>query len=193
MKQQAKEDIQFLKELQKQMKWEDQNDYDSQASPRFWAVMDYKNEPCWSENADEWVVYVPGDCEEYRNTKEVILEIIENYDLGNEALENWKVATEILSNSEDGFYDDDDFLDWIKTYIDDEAILVPQREVEFIVPNTMFLTKEEAKRHIESNRHHYSSKAHTYAMTAWRAPKVERLINLLLKFDFEELEQEAMK
>ena len=50
----------------------------------------------------------------------------------------------------------------------------------------MFLTKEEAKQHIQNNRHHYSAKAHTYAMTASRAPKVKRLINILLSFDFEQ-------
>jgi len=177
-------DIQFLKDLQQQMQWENENDYDSQASPRFWVVMDYKKEPCWSENADEWVVYVPGNCEEYHNTKESILEIIENHELGDGALGNWEEETEILANEEGGFYDDDEFLDWIKTYIDDEAYLVPQHEVNFIVPNTMFLTKEEAKRHIENNRHHYTSKAHTYAMTAWRAPKVERLLNILIAFDW---------
>ena len=181
-------DIQFLKDLQQTMQWENENDYDSQASPRFWVVMDYKKEPCWSENADEWVVYVPGNGGEYRNTKESILEIIENHELGDGALGNWEEETEILANEEGGFYDDDEFLDWIKTYIDDEAYLVPQHEVEFIVENTMFLTKEEAKRHIKNNRHHYTSKAHTYAMTAWRAPKVERLLNILMSFDWDSVQ-----
>lgn len=189
LNQKAKDDIQFLKELQKQLQWENQNDYDSQASPRFWVVMDYKKEPCWSENADEWVVYGPGECKEYFNTKESILETIENHELGGEALENWKEDTEILANSEGGFYDDDEFLDWIKHYVDDEAYLVPQHEVEFIVPNTMFLTKEEAKRHLELNHYHYSKKAHTYAMTAWRSTKVEKLLDVLHNFDFEQLEK----
>ena len=33
----------------------------------------------------------------------------------------------------------------------------------------------------------YTSRVHTYAMTAWRSPQVERLINILQKADFNQL------
>lgn len=52
----------------------------------------------------------------------------------------------------------------------------------------MFLTKAEAKRHIRLNKHHYTSETHTYVMTAWRAPKVERLLNILETFDWKSIE-----
>jgi site-specific recombinase XerD len=52
-----------------------------------------------------------------------------------------------------------------------------------------FLTKEEAKQHLEANSHHYSSEAHTYAMTAWRAPKVERLLQILETMDWDAFEK----
>lgn len=52
----------------------------------------------------------------------------------------------------------------------------------------MFLTKEEAKQHLKVNHYHYTSKAHTYAMTAWRAPKVERLLKILETFDWDSIE-----
>lgn len=51
----------------------------------------------------------------------------------------------------------------------------------------MFLTKAEAKRHIRLNKHHYTSEAHTYAMTALRAPKVERLLKILETFDWDSI------
>lgn len=180
MNQQVKEDIQFLKALQQQIQWEDKNDYDSQASPRFWVVMDYKNEPCWEGHADDWVIYSPSNCNDYAIEEEVIKDLIDNHELDGEAVE---ILDEISVT------DGDEVLEWFQKYIDEEAYLVPQRQVSFIVPNTMFLTKEEAKSHIEKNQHRYTSKAHTYAMTASRAPKVERLINILLNFDFEQIEK----
>ena len=54
------------------------------------------------------------------------------------------------------------------------------------MPDTMFLTNREAKEHLKSNHYHYTSKAHTYAMTAWRSPQVEKLIHILQTADFEE-------
>lgn len=67
-------------------------------------------------------------------------------------------------------------LDWIKEHYDEDAYLTPVREEHFIQQSTMFLTKAEAKQYIELNHYHYSERAHTYAMSAWRAPKaVERL------------------
>ncbi len=172
-------DIQFLKDLQQQMKWEDENDYDSQASPRFWTVMDYKNEPCWDEHAEHWVIYSPSNCEDYSIEEVTIKNLIDSHDLVS-------YAAEILE--EFSVMDDDDVLEWFHKFIDEDAYLVPQREVSFIAPNTMFLTKEEAKRHIENNRHHYTSKAHTYTMTAWRAPKVERLLNILMSFNWDSVQ-----
>ena len=50
---------------------------------------------------------------------------------------------------------------------------------------SLILTKAECKEHIEKNAHHYTSKAHTYAMTACRAAKVDRLLNLLSTMDWD--------
>jgi len=52
----------------------------------------------------------------------------------------------------------------------------------------MFLTKAEAKKHIQLNHYHYSPKAHTYAMTAWRAPTIERLLKILENFEWDKIE-----
>ena len=84
---------------------------------------------------------------------------------------------------------EDSAMDFIKEHCDEDVSLIPVREEHIIHPNTMFLTKTEAKRHIKLNHYHYSSKAHTYAMTAWRAPKVERLLKILETFDWEKLNE----
>ncbi|WP_255238302.1 hypothetical protein NSS75_11125 [Bacillus sp. FSL K6-1012] len=75
-------------------------------------------------------------------------------------------------------------LDWIHEFVDSGADLIPETEVHYIYQNTMFLTKAEAKEHIKQNHYHYTKKVHTYAMTAWRAPKVERLLKILETFDW---------
>jgi hypothetical protein len=79
-------------------------------------------------------------------------------------------------------------LDWVQEYHDSEACLIPVREEHMIHPNTMFLTKAEAKKHIQLNHYHYSPKAHTYAMTAWRAPTIERLLKILENFEWDKIE-----
>ncbi|WP_317958118.1 hypothetical protein [Oceanobacillus kimchii] len=66
------------------------------------------------------------------------------------------------------------------------------REESFIVPNTMFITKQDAKNHLLANKHHYSKKAHTYAMTAWRSPKVSKLMTILETMDWSEINKDIM-
>ena len=48
----------------------------------------------------------------------------------------------------------------------------------------MFITKESCKNHIRLNGYHYHN-PHTYAMTAWRSPEVEKLWKLLEETDWE--------
>lgn len=57
---------------------------------------------------------------------------------------------------------------------------------DVIAPNTLFLTKDSCKKHIERNGYHYK-KPHTYAMTAWRSPEVERLWKILEETDWRSL------
>lgn len=150
-------DIQFLKELQNELKTQD---HDSQAAPRFWTVGDYEWVEAREENAERYSVYLPYIAEALTELQEI----------------------------EDDY---DDAIEWIQKYIDEEAELIPERKVHIIQPNTMFLTKAEAKNHIKLNKHHYTSEAHTYAMTAWRAPKVERLLEILETFDWGSFRKEG--
>ncbi|MCY8169568.1 hypothetical protein MOC61_09500 [Bacillus inaquosorum] len=165
------QDIQFLKELQSELKTQD---HDSQAAPRFWTVGDYEWVEAREENAERYSVYLPYIAEAYV-LDDYLEDLKEDSELSKEAL------TELKKD------DFDDPIEWIQKYIDEEAELIPERKVHIVRPDTMFLTKAEAKAHIKLNRHHYTSEAHTYAMTAWRAPKVERLLNILETFDWDSI------
>lgn len=166
-------DIQFLKELQKELNTQD---YDSQAAPRFWVVGDYIWVSTLEGNAQRYSVCFPEEAEVIE-IEDYLKTVQEDEELPSEAREAMADIECELSA-----------LDWIHDYVDNEAYLIPEEKVHHVHPNTMFLTKEEAKRHIKSNHYHYSPEAHTYAMTAWRAPKVERLVNILETFDWNAVE-----
>lgn len=55
-------------------------------------------------------------------------------------------------------------------------------EENFHVQNTMFLTEDDAKEHLKANHYHYSNKASTYVMHAWRAPELQQFLNCLIKY-----------
>lgn len=166
-------DIQFLKELQEELRTQEN---DGQAAPRFWTVGDYEWVEAREENAERYSVYLPYNAESY---------VLDDY-LG-EIKKDSELSEECLTELKEIGEDYDETIEWIQKYIDEEAELIPERKVHIIQPNTMFLTKKEAKSHIKSNKHHYTSKAHTYAMTAWRAPKVERLLKILETFDWDSI------
>lgn len=162
----SESDIQKLLELQQQMRWEDEFDYDSQASPRFWMIMDYKWEPVWEDHAEKSMVTIP--------------EYGESYDI-DDLLESEREDEELPVGAIDVIDEivcDITALDWVQRWIDEDAYLVPVALRECIVPNTLFLTKQDAKRHLEVN--HYTSKAHTYAMTAWRSDSMRVLWDVLM-------------
>lgn len=170
------EDIQFLKDLQEELNAQD-NDY--QAAPRFWTVGDYRMIGCPEGCQDTYHVGLPN--RDYYGDLNDLLKDIE---------EEIQDADEYSDEAREEFIEigcEDSAIDWIKEHYDEDAYLIPVREEHIIHPNTMFLTKAEAKRHIKLNHYHYSPKAHTYAMTAWRAPIVERLIKILETFDWDKL------
>ena len=165
-------DIQFLKELQAEL---NNQDNDSQASPRFWTVGDYRWVACVEGNEERYSVYLPNDGKSYE-INYFLEEILYKDELTKKQLEELKkISCEVSA------------FEWIKEHYDDGAALIPEQKEHFIRKNTMFITKSEAKRHIELNHYHYTKEAHTYAMTAERAPKIERLFKILSEFDFERL------
>ena len=177
-------DIEFLKELQKELK-EQETDY--QASPRFWVIMDYKTIPTHSDFADGHSYYHnDGDFVEINDLEEL-----------KEFVERYYDAEELIKDE----FDDDQYYfselwEWVLNNLNEYGFFgsVPIKEEPFICENTLFLTKEEAQSHLENNKHHYSKKAHTYAMTAWRSPKVEKIWNILENFNWDEIDlQEEVK
>ncbi|MCG7406753.1 hypothetical protein MH117_04925 [Paenibacillus sp. ACRRX] len=166
-------DIQFLKELQTEL---NNQDNDCQAAPRFWVIRDYRTVPTHEDYDFDRTMYYhnDGDHTEFKTVEELKEYLNEYYceDTDIEGLED------VLNNPEITF---DAAWDFVEENLNDDGFYssVPVKEEAFIVENTMFITKEEAKRHLELNHYHYTNKAHTYAMTAWRAPKVERVLKIL--------------
>lgn len=180
-----KKSIEFLNELKEELNSQDPV---GQAHPRFWVIMDYKWEPT-ADGCGERLAYFMFDVNENTSIKEeeVIDELLAY--MGTEKLEEtikeatgWEGVKEFKR-----FYDTwylDELLDCINFpcgYVKAEEILE-----SYIVPNTLFFTNREAKEHLEKNKHHYSSKAHAYAMTALRSPQMEKLMNILMTEDFGE-------
>ncbi|WP_431785860.1 hypothetical protein [Paenibacillus lactis] len=175
------DDIQFLKELQTELNTQAS---DCQASPRFWVIMDYRKVPGHED-------YDSGEYEYFHNDGDHVK--FESFNDLKEFIEEY--YKEEIDDELSWYLSEGDF-EYLWQYIIDNmnndgyfsSVFV--KEEEFIVPNTMFLTKEEAKSHLRLNHYHYTSKAHTYAMTAWRAPKVERLLKILSEFDFDSLKEQ---
>jgi hypothetical protein len=173
------EEIKFLKDMQQELKTQEN---DGQAAPRFWSIMDYKWEVTEEGHEDRVVLFDNDMCTtiELDEYVDEILNGERREDFDENELEELEFRKEYEYPS--------DIFDWVKRN-DDEGRYSPiyEKEVSFIAWNTLFFTKKEAKQHLESNRHHYSNKAHTFAMTAWRAPKMERLMKILESFDWDSI------
>ncbi|MGD7046995.1 hypothetical protein FZC83_02020 [Rossellomorea marisflavi] len=172
------DEIQFLKDLQQELLTQD-NDF--QAAPRYWSIMDYKTMPSHEDYSDDTMYYFnDGDHVKFKTVSE-LKEFLIDWDEDDDTLQNY------LDDPDTTF---DDLWEYTIAHLNKEGYFdeVPVIDQSFIAPNTMFLTKEEAKRHLELNHYHYSPKAHTYAMTAWRAPKVEKLITILETFDWDQVQ-----
>ena len=172
-------EIDFLKELQKELKTQN---HDSQASPRFWTVADYEDRVVGDGYHDKVEIYSPDSC-----TSQSLVEAIEELkEYGKSSLyELDRDSLRVIELYEDG---ENDILELYQEYIDKDAYMVYLEKTHIIKPNTMFLTKQEAKDHIRLNNYHYTSEAHTYAMTAWRSPKVEKVLDILENFDWDKME-----
>lgn len=185
-----KEDIDFLKELQHEMLTQDTV---CQADPRFWVVMQTVR--------DYWV----------NDTNDVDGIFIYSRESGKIEFEDeWNKLADWIYNLEEVdecTYEDDiiyvnydnsayeiEYIDELKDFLNDynkgNYEVGYYRNRDEIVKNTMFLTIRECKEHIEANRHHYNSSAHSYAMTAWRSPQVERLYKILQNTNWNELKED---
>lgn len=161
----SREDYEFLKRLKHELNTQE-TDY--QASPRFWVVAEHKKEYGIANGyQDGCEVYDPECCGSWDSVEE---------------FKEYLIDEEIIKESELAGLES--FEEILNALGESEFNLVGYRDkYDCIAPNTMFLTKKSCKRHIELNHYHYS-KPHTYAMTAWRSPEVERLLRIISELGF---------
>lgn len=185
----SNEDIDFLKELQHELKTQE---HDSQASPRFWGVAETKREYGVDPDCgyDGYIVrvdfetYFDDDEDGLARFKEYIIENFEDDYNDDDEHMNTSLVAELND------YDDiGELYEFARDELDideNEITLVYYRNLENVVSQETgcYLTKRACKKHIELNHYHYKN-PHTYAMTAWRNPEFERLLSIIDKLDFE--------
>ena len=164
-------DVLFLKELAEELRTQE---HDCQAEPRFWALRDYQDVESSIDNCEKKELYYDTELYSLEDAKEYLIDIGYENEL-KDFLNNYGEV------DYDYFSDDDEFLEFFNNKAKYDAYWIYTKSEPVILPNTMFLTKQEAKDHIRLNHYHYTDKVHTYAMTAWRAPKVDRLLKILEK------------
>lgn len=172
-------DSHFLNQLQYRMKTQDKN---SQAHPRFWVIMDYKYELRPDGHEDKYIVYDNKEEEElsFEYFSEILLERIED-NLGWLYHEYDLELIESLLQEEDV----EEIRNWLKyNGLGSKYDIKGVEHVGYIVPDTLFITKDSAEEHLKRYSRRYSSKAHTYSMTAIGSPEVEQLWNILENTDW---------
>lgn len=196
----TKEDFDFLIELQHEMLTQD---HVSQAAPRFWVVATDKYQELGTEecfdgtnlySSDEADVLCAGDM------ASILEYVIEHYPEEMEGfafIDQCRHYTVTFGEDEDReeetIFCSEELLDFLKEHnvITDDYELIYYRNVHHIYPNTMFLTNRSCKEHIKANYYHYNGDAHSYAMTAWRSPEVERLWKILDVIDWKTMRRMA--
>lgn len=164
-----KEDLAFLQQLQAKLRQADNNPkmHDYQANPRFWVVMDQEE----IVTSDGDIYHVMDLTNNVRYTLAEYIECVE--------YEVYFVDTDEMYNlwAKVDKSDIDNVRDFATDKFNHLTEVVNISLVDRIAPNTFFLTKEAAEKHINANRHHYNN-PRTYAMTAWRSPEFERFMDL---------------
>lgn len=173
-----KDALQFLAELQRDL-LEDRRTETAQADPIYYGILDVKEFVTDQDHSDNRVLV----CDDSDIDPQTAIE----EELIDESLINEMLEDGILDTNDDGIYvaDTDAFLDFVEENEDDiETVSVAYIAYdEVIKPDAMFLTRKDAKAYLKNNRHHYTGKAKTYAMTAYRSHRYEMLIDVLRTID----------
>lgn len=184
----TKQDINFLKALGHEMATQDKV---CQAAPRFWVVRgtirQYGIQDGWSNGTSLRV-----DCETMIDDMKEAYEYLLAYHSKTPYKHNEDGTIDYYNSDDEEWVklsDLEEVCEFLQDHGEDEAELIGYREVEKIYENTMFLTNKECKAHIKTNYYHYPEDAHPYAMTAWRAPQVEKLWNILEQTNWDALEK----
>lgn len=195
-------ELSFLRDLQKELNTQD---ILGQANPRFWVIKG--TEKLYHVyDADGYELYDPECGDILADSTEGICNYInENLldDINSNRLDGEEFAVTfehgILGNDKIvvkwlyGGSEDDEMIEeledlqeingWLENQGYDYQI-ISYKIVPKIYENTMFLTQIDAENHLRANHYHYSEDAHTYAMTAWRDPRMDKLIEILQEVEW---------
>ena len=213
----TKDDLEFLEELQHEMITQDTvcqaapRFWVVKGSKIEYTGKDYGEEEALIYDTDtlaynlkEAVKYFKQTIEEYEEDFDVKITLEQNKEFSYEVYKLIVIDTTIDTSSEE--YIEHEEIKYINEYITDiselvqaleEAKIIDEnmfeiayyKEIGYIYPNTMFLTNRSCKDHIKRNYYHYSSDAHSYAMTAWRSPEVEKLWKILDNINWKEIKE----
>ena len=139
--------------------------------------MDYKDEVT-AEGYQDMIHF-------YNHDRDRVFETIEHYleDVEGRITEgvfdeaSIVVIREYLASMHKAYLDYDELFEVVGDA--DNMRVVYMKKVAYVVPNTCFLTKQDAKDYLSQYGYNHTAKAHTYAMTAIRSPKMEKLMHLL--------------
>lgn len=169
------EDKQFLADLAKEL-----NTQDNAATRNpIWCIMDKE------------IVFTPEDNGDFKvvtdDERTMLLE-----DFADEIAE--QVPAELAQEVNDAIClcdDTDELRTVLATYTgedpDDYCMFDARKEDLICRDATGFLTKKSAEEHLKQNAHHYTKEARAYALSAWRNPVFERLINIIKNTNWEEV------
>lgn len=169
------EDKQFLAELAKEL-----NTQDNAATRNpIWCIMDKE------------IVSVPDGCGDFKIVTDDE-RVIHLEDFADEIAENVPEKLEQEVKEAICLCDDTDELrsileDYTEEDPDAYCMFDARKEERICRDATGFLTKKSAEEHLKQNAHHYSKEARAYALSAWRNPVYERLINIIKTTNWEEI------
>lgn len=176
------EDLDFLINLQKELL--EQNDKYKlyQADPIYVGIKDYQFEVRPEDLAEEKHVIYSGESE--YDMGEFIEYLFNDYELKDintpkdEIIDSLRDCdtTDNLREVIDKYFSDIDSSDYDIYYVE---------KVGHLAENCCFITWADAVEHLKYNKHHYSADAHPYAMTAFRSPQLERLLEIVKTTEWE--------
>lgn len=195
------EDLQFLQNLQKELNTQDNM---GNADPEFWVIQQSHTEPAPPDYADGSMLY-DDDTEIAANTK-AALDYIEA-EKNNIFPENTSITIQRMKDENYGFisiihvttkkitmpylirnlYDIKSCLN--ETAKHDNYHIEDYIVISEIVPDTMFLTHKACEEHLRKYSYNYRPDAHAYAMTAYRSPEYEKLLDIIRHTNFDELKE----
>lgn len=167
------EEIRFLKQLAHELKTQDRR---GTSKPVIYQISDISVD--WNRNREEFdtiMIYLDGDyLESLEEMKNYIKENPEEFDLDYIYYDEEK---ETLQEVIEG-YD----VDEIASIFEDNGFDVCYGKYTRELKGA-FLTEKSAKEHLELNAHHYDKKAKIYVSYGWRNPVLEKLLNIIEKFE----------